>query len=136
MSVLQDGAIDAMLRYGRQLRVPGSGAALQQLHGAASRVPPAATAFPHRHDHYVLWISPICDDPAADEPMMRAARECWEELEPFVERSVYVNALDDTDEDGEGRVREAYGANYERLRELKRKYDPGNLFRRNLNIPP
>jgi len=49
---------------------------------------------------------------------------------------VYVNALDDAAEEGELRVRQAYGTNYERLKALKQKYDPTNLFRHNTNIKP
>jgi FAD/FMN-containing dehydrogenase len=54
-------------------------------------------------------------------------------MEPFLEQGVYVNYLGD---EGEGRVRAAYGANYQRLAALKQKYDPANLFRMNQNIAP
>ena len=66
--------------------------------------------------------------------MIRWGRECWEGLQPFADRAVYVNALEDALEDGERPVREVYGANYERLRSLKQQYDPSNLFRLNSNI--
>jgi FAD/FMN-containing dehydrogenase len=68
--------------------------------------------------------------------MIGWARECWTELKPFAERAVYVNALEDAAEEGEGRVREAYGVNYGRLVALKNRYDPANLFRLNSNIKP
>jgi FAD/FMN-containing dehydrogenase len=68
--------------------------------------------------------------------MIAWARQCWEALHPFVERAVYVNALEDAAEEGERRVREAYGTNYDRLAALKMKYDPTNLFRLNSNIKP
>ena len=54
-------------------------------------------------------------------------------MEPFLEQGVYVNYLGD---EGESRVRAAYGANYQRLAALKQKYDPANLFRMNQNIAP
>jgi FAD/FMN-containing dehydrogenase len=57
-------------------------------------------------------------------------------LSPFVDQTVYVNALDDGAEEGDLRVRQAYGTNYDRLKTLKRKYDPTNLFRQNSNINP
>src|SRR5271169_2264252 len=76
------------------------------------------------------------DDPKDDDRMIRWARNCWEAMKPFADGAVYVNALDDALEAGERPVREAYGANYERLRELKKKYDPTNLFRQNSNIKP
>lgn len=115
---------------------PHSSIALQQLHGVASRVPTSATAFPHRYDHRVAWITPIADDPADDLKITRWAREFWDGLKPFVDQAVYVNALEDDLEEGERPVREAYGANYERLRALKSKYDPSNLFSQNSNIKP
>ena len=57
-------------------------------------------------------------------------------MQPFAERAVYVNALEDAEEEGEHRVREAYGPNYERLVDLKNKYDPTNFFCLNQNIKP
>jgi FAD/FMN-containing dehydrogenase len=68
--------------------------------------------------------------------MIAWARQCWEELRPFTERAVYVNALEDAAEEGDLRVREAYGTNYDRLAALKQKYDPTNLFCLNSNIKP
>lgn len=68
--------------------------------------------------------------------MIQWARECWKDLAPFAERAVYVNALEDVLEEGEARVREAYGPNYEKLVSLKSKYDPHNRFRQNSNIKP
>jgi hypothetical protein len=68
--------------------------------------------------------------------MPLSIRECWTALKPFVEPAVYVNALEDGDEEGERRVREAYGPNYSRLTALKAKYDPENIFRQNSNIKP
>ena len=70
-------------------------------------------------------------DPADDEANIGWARECYAALEPHLERAVYVNMLggDETD-----RVREAYGANYERLAAIKAIYDPTNFFRSNQNV--
>jgi FAD/FMN-containing dehydrogenase len=110
--------------------------AFQQLHGAASRVSVDETAFPHRYDHFDLLVHPATDDPRHSTKMIAWARECWGALSPYVERAVDVNALEDAAEEGELRVREAYGANYNRLAALKKKYDPTNLFRLNSNIKP
>jgi len=60
-------------------------------------------------------------------------RACWRAIEPFGSPGVYVNFLGD---EGEGRVRAAYGVNYERLVALKNRYDPHNVFARNQNIKP
>jgi FAD/FMN-containing dehydrogenase len=104
------------------------------MNGAAARVPADTTAFPHRYAHYDLLVHPATDDPADDAQMVGWARACWDALQPFAERAVYVNALEDAHEEGERRVREAYGPNYDRLAALKQKYDPTNLFRLNANI--
>jgi FAD/FMN-containing dehydrogenase len=133
---LNNGAIRTILHYASILPTSVSNIALQQMHGAAGRVPSSDTAFPHRYNHFELYVHPATDDPAQDDKIINWARECWRDMQPFVERSVYVNALEDAAEEGEPRVREAYGANYERLAALKRKYDPTNLFRQNSNIKP
>ena len=130
------GAIDSILHQMTTAPTPLSGIVLQQLHGAAGRVPVSDTAFPHRYDHHVMWINPMSDDAADDAVMIEWGRESWEALKPYVDKAVYVNALEDILEEGERPVREAYGANYERLRALKRTYDPANLFRQNSNINP
>jgi FAD/FMN-containing dehydrogenase len=133
---LNSGAIQTILHYSASLPTPFSNIALQQLHGAASRVPANETAFPHRYDHFDLMVHPATEDAADKDKMIDWACECWNALKPFVEQAVYVNVLEDAHEEGELRVREAYGANYERLTALKKKHDPTNLFRENSNIRP
>jgi FAD/FMN-containing dehydrogenase len=136
ISKVGDAAIDTVFDHMGKAPTPSSSIVLQQLHGAATRVPVNDTAFPHRYDHHVAWIDPIGDDPADDARMIQWAREFWDAMKPFADRAVYVNALEDVLESGERPVREVYGANYERLRALKRKYDPSNLFSQNSNINP
>jgi hypothetical protein len=133
---LDDAAIDTLLAYGASMPTPLSAIAFQQLHGAAARVASDATAFPHRYDHFSALVHPATDDPAESKTIVRWGRECWKALQPFFERAVYVNALDDALEDGEARVREAYGANYSRLAALKATYDPTNFFALNGNVKP
>ncbi len=133
---LSEGAIETFLEYARAMPTPLSGIALQQLHGAASRVGADDTAFPHRYDHFAFYIHPATDDAADAQKMIRWARECWEAVQPFVERAVYVNALEGFGEEDDRRVMEAYGRHSERLVNLKNKYDPTNLFRLNANIKP
>lgn len=133
---LGEGVIPTILRYSNDLPTPVSNIAFQQLHGAASRVPLSETAFPHRYDHFDLLVHPATDDPSDTPRMISWAQQCWESLQPFAERAVYVNALEDTVAEGERRIREAYGTNYERLLALKIKLDPANLFRMNTNITP
>ena len=130
------GAIDTVLRFTATMLPYPSMIGFQQLHGAGARVAPGATAFPHRYDHHVVWISPVEEDAALDEAMIRWTHECWEALRPHADQAVYVNALDDAAVEGEARIREAYGANYARLQALKDIWDPTNFFRQNSNIEP
>jgi FAD/FMN-containing dehydrogenase len=129
---LEDAAIETLIACGQAAPSPTSFLALEPIHGAASRVPPEATAFPHRAAYYSLLILAVWTDPAASEQHIRWARESWEALQPFAAGRVYVNYLSD----GEDRVQEAYGPNYKRLVALKNTYDPTNFWRRNQNIRP
>ncbi len=131
---LTDEAIEVMLDFGVRNPTPAmSGAGLQQMHGAASRVDPAATAFAHRRPQYDFLILTQSDDAAVAEENRAWARAFFEAMRPVVQESVYVNNLGD---DGAERVRAAYGSNYARLAEVKARYDPANLFRLNHNVRP
>jgi hypothetical protein len=130
---LTDDAIEVMLRFVAEKPSTATTAALQDMHGAAARVDPTATAFPHRNHHYDFFILSQWTDPAESDENVRWTREFFEAMQPFLERGVYVNDLGN---EGEDRVIAAYGANYERLVSLKDRYDPANLFRINHNIRP
>ena len=98
-----------------------------------ARVPASATAYGGREAAYDCFPIAIWDDPAEDAANIGWARNMWAAMKPFSMGAVYANNLG---EEGEARVREAYGANYERLVALKDKYDPTNAFRLNQNIKP
>ena len=133
---LSEAAIDRYLDYARTMPTPLSAIAFQQLHGAASRVGPGDTAFPHRYDHFNLYIHPATDDPADASKIVRWGRQCWEAMQPYVDRAVYVNGMEDAAAGSEQPVRDAYGANYDRLASLKKQYDPTNFLTGNQNIKP
>ena len=101
--------------------------------GAMGRVEPAVTAFAGRKAPYSYHLLGGWEDPEDDEAVTAWIRSFHEAMEPFAHRTVYVNLLG-TDE--ETRIPDAYGDNYERLVEIKRKWDPDNLFRSNHNIGP
>ena len=128
---LNASAIDTFVEYVSRKPSPFTFTYLQQMHGAASRVAADDTAFPHRYEQYDLGIISQWEDPADAEKNISWTKEFWEAMQPNVEHSVYVNNLG---EEGDDRVRAAYGANYERLAALKRKYDPTNFFSLNHNI--
>lgn len=96
-----------------------------------SRVDAAATAFPSRTAPYDLVVIAAWTDSAEDASNIAWARKFHSGMEPWSAHLVYVNALDQDDAD---RIPEAYGVNYERLCEVKKRYDPENRFRRNQNI--
>jgi hypothetical protein len=106
---------------------------VEHFHGAAVRVDAAATAFPHRRPGYDCIILSQWSDPAETEAAIRWARDTYESLRPHMSDGAYVNYLDNDDA---SRVRAAYGPNYDRLAQLKRRYDPDNTFRLNQNIVP
>jgi FAD/FMN-containing dehydrogenase len=130
---LSDEAIEVMVRFVGEMPSPAAGVSLQQMHGFASRVDPGATAFPHRDEHYDLVILSEWTDSIDTAKNIEWTRAFYDAMQPFSERGVYVNNLG---EEGEDRVRAAYGRNYDRLAALKNKYDPTNLFRLNQNIKP
>lgn len=131
---ISDDAIDAMIDAIRHASSPFSLVHLRGLGGAYARVGRDETAFAHRDRRYFvavigLWLD-LSESGAAHEAWTATL---WEKLQPEGS-GVYVNFLE---REGEGRVRQAYpGATWERLREIKAKYDPDNLFRLNQNIPP
>ena len=133
LSTLDDAAIDAMLDA---LAAPSSPAAMVQLRvlgGAMARVPADATAFAHRDAAVMALIITPFDDPAS-EPAQRAWTEALHEALGANSVGVYANFLED---EGDDRIRSAYPADtYARLADVKRRYDPRNLFHLNQNIRP
>jgi FAD binding domain/Berberine and berberine like len=130
---LTDEAIEVLAEYAATKPSPQSGVLVQSVCGAASRVAPDATAFPHRRFPYAPVIVSQWLGAANSEKNIAWARDFWKALHSFAGGGVYVNDLSDID--GE-RMRVAYGANYDRLATLKKKYDPGNFFCLNPNVKP
>jgi FAD/FMN-containing dehydrogenase len=130
---LGDDAIDIIVEGFRGVTSPYSSVLIEQLGGAVSRVGKDETAFNHRAAPFDLVIMPMWSDPAESAQHIQWADELWSAIQPFSSGGVYVNYLSN---EGEERVKAAYGTNYERLVTLKNKYDPMNLFRLNQNIRP
>jgi FAD/FMN-containing dehydrogenase len=129
-----DEAIEAMVDFfASDVPPPFAAMAIEHLGGAISRVGERDTAFSHRHAKHSLLVLRMWQNPDESDENMAWGRACYRAAEPFIENGVYVNYLGD---EGEARVRAAYGANYERLAEVKTKYDPANLFRLNQNVTP
>ncbi len=130
---LSDELIDIYLKHIATRPSPLSAVLFFHIRGAAARIDPTATAFAHRKDQWDSDIISQWTDAADDEKNIAWARNFWKEIEPFT-KGVYVNHLDA--DDGNDRVKTAYGNNYIKLREIKKKYDPDNFFRLNNNIVP
>jgi FAD/FMN-containing dehydrogenase len=130
---LDDALIETILRYVGNLPSDASEAFIGQMGGATSRVARDATASQVRDAAYILNVHTRWDDKKDDARAMAWAREFFEATKPYAAEGVYVNFMPEDETD---RVRSAYGRQYEKLVELKRVYDPQNLFRMNANIRP
>jgi hypothetical protein len=134
MREIAPGAAEAVADAYARASSPGNLLVLQQLGNAANRVAPDATAFAHRDAMYSLVIISRWSDPATSALHHTWARDLRAATAGYATGGIYVNALGTPADSGAEVVRSAYGSNYPRLLELKRIYDPGNLFRHNQNI--
>ena len=130
---LTDEAIDAHLEHGPRVPAVNSTVHIYPINGAAQRVGPDETAFGHRDATFAPVIAGMWPDPAQNEANTAWVKDYYEATAPHSEEGGYVNFAASDDQD---RVRANYGTNYERLLEVKRHYDPDNLFRNNQNIKP
>ena len=128
---LTDAAGDVLLDAVRRLPTSECEVFVGHLGGQINRVPTDATAFPRRDVEFVVNVHTRWRDPAQDTTCIDWARGLFNALAPHAMGSVYVNFMpaDETD-----RIRGAFGSNFARLAEAKRRYDPQNLFRLNQNI--
>jgi FAD/FMN-containing dehydrogenase len=132
-STLDDKLIDAVIEYIGRLPSPQCEIFFGALGGATTRPTPDSAAYPHRDAEFVMNVHGRWENAADDERCIRWARDFFNASAPFASGGVYVNFL--TADEG-NRVRSAYGSNYDRLANVKRTYDPDNLFRVNQNIKP
>lgn len=134
LSALSDEAIDTMVDGYARCPSPTSGLFLEHVHGAATRVAVSETACPHRIPGYNLLVMGQWSQPADTVRCVQWARDTYEAMQPFMAGTRYVNYLND--DEGDDPAAAAYGPNYPRLRAIKSKYDPMNVFHLNQNIPP
>lgn len=130
---LEDGLLATIAELHRSCPVPDGWVGLLHLEGALNERPEGEAAIGNRDARFALGIAAAWDpgDPAADDH--RAwVRAAWERLRPYSLGAAYINFQ--MGDEGPDRIRAAYGANYDRLLEVKRRYDPDNLFRVNRNI--
>jgi FAD/FMN-containing dehydrogenase len=130
---ISDAAIGVHEKFGAELPTGHSTMHLYPIDGAASRVPADATAFGYRDGGWAGVIVGVDPDPANAERISQWARDYWEELHPHSAGGAYINFMM---EEGQDRIRASYRGNYDRLAEVKRRYDPDNAFHINQNIQP
>jgi FAD/FMN-containing dehydrogenase len=130
---LTDEAIDAHLEHGPKVPVVNSTVHIYPINGACHRVAPDATAFAYRDATFATVIAGMWPDPAENESNIAWVRDFYEATAPHSEEGGYINFMAGDDQE---RVRVNYRENYDRLVDVKRKYDPDNLFHLNQNISP
>jgi hypothetical protein len=113
---------------------PYSAVFLFPVDGALNRLPEDHSPMGNRDAAFVLNITGSWDRAEDDRANIDWARAAWQDLRRFSTGGSYINFQ--TEEEGEERIRAAYGKNYDRLVEVKTRWDPGNLFRMNKNIVP
>ena len=131
---LGDEAIRLHVRHAATLPTPGSIVHLYPVNGAPARVGQEDTAYHHRDALWSQIIAGVDPDPANAGLLRDWVVGYHDALQPYSTGAGYVNFL--MGDEARQRIQASYGANYERLRQVKRRYDPDNLFRINPNIPP
>jgi FAD/FMN-containing dehydrogenase len=133
---IPDAAIDIHVQHAAELPTWKSTMHLYPIDGVAGRVPKDATAWNYRDAKWGMVMVGVSPDPADNPAMIAWTRAYWAALHPFSAGGAYVNMMMDATDEGQDRVRASYGDHYDRLRAIKARYDPDNLFRVNQNIQP
>lgn len=133
MKELSDEALETLFHGIQPILGSNTGIGFEPLGGAVSRVKVEDTAFPAREANYVLGIWTGWEDPNEDDIIIDWARDLHDKMTPFAAEGVYSNYLS---HDDDHLIKKAFGINYERLKEIKNKYDPLNFFSLNQNIKP
>ncbi len=130
---LSDAAIEAHLEHGPKVPVVNSTVHIYSINGACHRVASDETAFAYRDATFATVIVGIWPDPADNEDNIKWVRDYYDATAPLSEEGGYVNFMSGDDQE---RIKANYKGNYDRLVDVKRKYDPDNLFHLNQNIKP
>jgi hypothetical protein len=134
VKTLPDAAVDAYVAHAAKLPSALSGMHIYPVDGAVHKQTKDMTAWGYRDAAWSMVIFGVDPDPAKAPALKQWAHDYWAAVHPFNLPGAYANFM--MDDEGEARVKAAYGENYDRLATLKRKYDSANLFRVNLNIRP
>lgn len=135
LDALSDDEIAATIALAAERPSPKTLLALRHLGGAISQVPEDATAYANRGAQYNLSLDTTWDNPNDDEQMIAWTRRAWQQLRDRTGGGVYLNFAG-LGEENDQLAKAGHGANYDRLRNVKRRYDPENIFQGNINIVP
>lgn len=130
---LSDGALNSMIEFAGKQPSPQCEIFIGLIAGAPNRVPADAMAYGNRDAKFVLNVHGRWETAADDETCITWAREFFKASATYASAGAYVNFMT---EDEEERVAAAYGSNYDRLVQIKKHYDPENVFHLNQNIKP
>jgi FAD/FMN-containing dehydrogenase len=130
---LKDDSLDLVVEYAGKLPSPQCEIFIAYLEGKSNSVPPNSMAYSSRDLKYILNVHGRWDDAKKDKECIKWSREFFDATLKFASAGAYVNFM--TEEENE-RVAKAYGPNYKKLVEIKKKYDPNNLLKHNQNIKP
>ncbi len=131
---LSDAVIDTAVERFASVPSPMTAILFEHFHGAVTRIGATDTAVPHREPGWNLLIPSVWTDPATTDANIEWTRETFAALRPHLATRRWLNYLGDDQADDA--IRDAYGPNFDRLREVKRRYDPDNVFHLNHNIVP
>jgi hypothetical protein len=123
-----------LIEHAQRIVSPHSAIILFPVNGALNKLPEDHSAAGNRDAAFVLNITASWENAADDQANIEWARTAWRDIRRFSTGGTYVNFL--TEEEGEERIHAAYGMNYDRLVQVKKKWDPENFFRTNKNISP
>jgi FAD/FMN-containing dehydrogenase len=133
LTELSDEQIDAQIQWGPKAPTVNSTGHIYPINGAVHRVATDETAFPYRDANFATVIAGAWPDPADNEANIKWVRDFYQASAAHAEEGGYINFMAGDDQ---ARIKANYRGNYDRLVEVKRKYDPGNLFHLNQNIKP
>jgi FAD/FMN-containing dehydrogenase len=131
---LDPGLLEQTRKYAHNITSPFSAILLFPLGGALNKLPEDHSAVGNRKTKWVVNIAASWESPEEDDRHIEWARAAWRDIRQYSTGGTYINFL--TEEEGDDRIHDAYGTNYERLIDVKSKWDPENMFRLNKNIAP
>jgi FAD/FMN-containing dehydrogenase len=130
---MSNEALDCIIEYANKLPSPQCEIFIAVISGAANHVPSDAMAYGHRDANFVLNVHSRWDAPSDDDKCVVWAKDFFNASQPYASGGAYINFMTEDEID---RVAAAFGPNHARLVEIKKKYDPDNVFHLNQNITP